>query len=301
MANLEKNTKIRKKKRRTGHSVRVTLIVFLLLVLLWISGTLIYCHATKTDSAIYAAVRGLWSAMFPKEEPEPAVVPDNPYTAEDFYWENGFLHCSASEISVVGIDVSVHQGTIDWERVRAAGVQFAIIRVGYRGYGNGAVYEDENYYANVEGALAAGLQVGVYFYSQAVNTDEAREEAKFVLDRLGGYDITYPVVFDWELPAEPNRVAEVDGETLTDCAIAFCDVIETYGYRPCVYFNQSFGYQKFDLTRLMDYEFWLAEYSDVPTFAHEVQMWQYSSTGTVDGIDTIVDLNLSYRDYGEPA
>lgn len=298
MAYHGKNTRTRKNKRRTGHPIRTVLVISLLLVLLWISGTLIYCAATHTQSGIYLAAQRIWFSLFHTVESEERTVPVNPYTADDFYQEDGFIKCSASEVSKVGIDVSVFQGEIDWARVKAAGVEFAIIRVGYRGYGDGEIYEDSNYYANIEGALDAGLQVGVYFYSQAVNTDEAREEAQFVLNHLGGYDITYPVVFDWEDAGQQSRGTELDQQTLTDCTIAFCDVIETYGYKPCVYFNQTFGYQKLNLGKLTDYEFWLAEYNDVQTFGYDVQMWQYSSTGVVDGINTIVDLNLSYQDYG---
>ncbi len=127
-----------------------------------------------------------------------------------------------------------------------AGIEFAIIRVGYRGYGTGTIEEDTSYYTNIEGALAAGLQVGVYFYSQAITTAEAREEAQFVLDHLGGYEITYPVIFDWEQSSEAERTASLDNTALTDCAIAFCDTIEARGYRAGCYFNQYFGYDRFD-------------------------------------------------------
>ena len=294
-----------KHKRKKRHGFRNFLLVLLLLAAMlagaiYFYGKTVTPNATwkETAQAFFHTVAQQLDNLLPWQEKDPVTL--NPYKEEDFYQQDGFTHCSASPASVVGIDVSSHQGQIDWQAVADAGVDFAIIRVGYRGYTTGAIEEDERYYANMEGALAAGLDVGVYFYSQAVSTHEAREEAQFVLDRLGGYEITYPVVFDWEQGDHEERTDHVDNETLTNCAIAFCDVLETFGYRACCYFNQSFGYDRFDLRELDDYDFWLAEYNSYPSFLYDVELWQYTNNGTVPGISTPVDLNLCLIDYHAP-
>lgn len=223
--------------------------------------------------------------------------PENPYEASDFYEENGFIRCSAVD-GRIGVDVSAHQGEIDWQAVRQAGVEFAMIRVGYRGYDQGGTYVDEYFEANITGALEAGLEVGVYFYSQAISVEEALEEAELVLDEIQDYPLTYPVVFDWECIGEAARTWDVDSRTVTDCTMAFCDAVEQAGYIPGFYFNQSMSRTTFRLRELQDYDFWLAQYNDAMTFRYDVALWQYTNEGTVPGITGSVDLNLSFRDYG---
>ena len=230
-------------------------------------------------------------------------VPGNPYAAEDFVVADGFLTYAGDAPSYVGVDVSSYQGEIDWERVAAAGVDFAMIRLGFRGYTEGGLYEDDRFRENLEGAAAAGLDVGVYFFSQAVTEEEAREEARFVLERLEGYDITYPVVFDWERQsASDSRTLETDGAAQTACAAAFCQAIEEAGYLPMVYFSPSKAYTELDLAALVQWPFWLAHYTEdwqATTFRYHFAMWQYTSEGTVDGISAPVDLNLCLTDFLE--
>ena len=194
-----------------------------------------------------------------------------------------------------GIDVSAHQYDIDWKKVAAAGIDFAVIRVGYRGSTAGGLYIDEYFEANMRGAQAAGIPVGVYFYSQAINADEAREEAAFVLEQIKGYQITYPVVFDWEIVGgDSARTYSVSRQTLVECTRAFCEQIREAGYDPMIYFTRYLGYRKYILRNLTDYGFWYAEYEDRPRFAIDFDMWQYSDTGRVDGIDGDVDLNILF-------
>ncbi len=197
-----------------------------------------------------------------------------------------------------GVDVSAYQNTIDWGTAHASGVDFAIIRAGYRGYGSGVLVEDERYHENMEGALNAGVDVGVYFFSQAISVEEAIEEAEMVIDLLEGYDITYPVVYDWEIiTTDSARTDSVSVETLTDCTIAFCDTIAAAGYTPMVYQNKRTSLLKLDLQELTDYDFWLAEYNDEATYYYHYDMWQYSSEGSVPGITGAVDLNICFKDY----
>lgn len=294
-----------KRKRKKRHGFRNFLLVLLLLAALLTGAIYLYGKAVmpyapwkETAQAFFHTASQQLGNLLPGLGKDPVDL--SPYQEEDFYQQDGFTHCNTSPVSLVGIDVSSHQGPIDWQAVADAGVDFAIIRVGYRGYTTGGLNEDERYYTNMESALAAGLDVGVYFYSQAISTAEAREEAQFVLDRLGGYEITYPVIFDWEQGDQEERTDHVDNETLTNCAIAFCDTIETYGYRAGCYFNQSFGYDRFDLRELEEYDFWLAEYNTHQSFLYDVELWQYTNMGSVPGIDTTVDLNLCYVDYHAP-
>ncbi len=200
--------------------------------------------------------------------------------------------------AALGIDVSVYQGEIDWQAVAGSGIDFAMIRVGYRGYSQGTLQMDERFQANMEGALEAGLDVGVYFFSQATTVAEAEEEADFVLEAIRSYPIRYPVVFDWEyITTGQARTEGMDGQGITQCAAAFCELVSVAGYTPMVYFNQDMGYLVYDLKSLDSSLFWLAEYDSKPDFYYDFDMWQYTHTGTVPGIEGSVDLNLAFRDF----
>ncbi len=209
-----------------------------------------------------------------------------------FYTENGAV------TSYSGVDISEHQGEIDWGQVKGAGIDFAIIRAGYRTYGGGEVTIDESFTDNLRQANAAGIATGVYFFSQATTADEAIEEADALLDAVEGCDITYPVVYDWEMIFDDHaRTDSVSVETLADCCIAFCERVKSAGYTPMIYQNKTTAMHKLDLPRLKDYDFWLAEYGDKPTYYYKYDIWQYTSDGTVPGINGRVDLNISFRDY----
>ena len=195
-------------------------------------------------------------------------------------------------LSRAGIDVSEHQGYIDWSRVRDDGIDFAFVRVGYRGSGNASIVRDSYAEYNLQAAQDAGLDIGVYFYSQATTADEAVEEAEFVLDQIGDAQLTYPVVFDFE-PANDSsdRISSLTGTQRTEVALAFCRRIEQAGHAAMVYGNgpQLDGY---DLEQLAPYGFWYAEYGSAPSTDLFFGIWQYSNTGTVAGVDTDVDLDL---------
>ena len=211
--------------------------------------------------------------------------------------ENGWI---TYPDALQGIDVSVYQGEIDWQAVADAGVDFAIIRVGYRGYSQGAIQPDTNFQKNMEGALKAGLDVGVYFFSQATTVREAEEEADYVLEAIRNYPVTYPVVFDWEfIDGQTARTDEMEGEHMTECAKTFCELVQAAGYTPMVYFNQEQGYLYYQLDQLDQFPFWLAEYDEKPDFFYDFDIWQYTHTGTVPGIEGNVDLNLAFRDLSK--
>ncbi|WP_295077063.1 glycoside hydrolase family 25 protein [Ruminococcus sp.] len=208
-----------------------------------------------------------------------------------YYMENG------EAVSTTGVDVSEFQGEIDWTQVKQAGIDFAFIRIGYRTYGDGIITYDSAFQQNIEGAQAAGIKVGAYFYSQATNADEAVEEADAVIDALAPYDITYPVVYDWEIVHDAARTDEVSVEALADCCVAFCERVKDSGYTPMIYQNKATSMHKLDLPRVKDYDFWLAEYDEKPSYYYDFKIWQYSSTGRIPGIVGDVDLNICFRPY----
>lgn len=198
-------------------------------------------------------------------------------------------------ISHKGIDVSKHQGAIDWNLVAQDGVEFAFIRVGFRGYGTGKLVEDEYFEANIKGALSAGIKVGVYFYSQAISEEEVLEEADFVLGKIEPYEIHCPVVFDVErVTGSDGRMNALSVEERTNLTRIFCQRIENSGYRPMIYHNTEMAVMMLGLESLEDYDKWFAAYSDTFYYPYEYKVWQYSDTGTIPGIKGNVDLNISF-------
>ena len=225
---------------------------------------------------------------------EPTVPPDkNPVGRHDFqYNSNNYLLLQRGE-SYPGIDVSAFQGDIDWQQVADSGIEFAMIRLGYRGYGKaGTLVEDEYARDNLIEAREAGLDIGAYFFSQATSIEEVDEEIEFLLGILGDTHLNMPIVFDWEYISDTARTAHVDARTLTDCTLHFCEVMDEKGYEPMVYFNWHQSSHMLYLHELEDYPFWLALYTDRMIYPYKVEMWQYTSKGRVPGIQGDVDINV---------
>ncbi|MBP3736610.1 MAG: Ig-like domain-containing protein [Lachnospiraceae bacterium] len=198
--------------------------------------------------------------------------------------------------TLTGIDVSTWNGNIDWAAVRNSGISYAIIRCGYRGSSVGAIIEDSKFRANMAGAANAGLKVGVYFFSQAVNEVEAVEEATYVLDTIAGYSLSFPVFLDVE--SSGGRGDAISVEQRTKNIVAFCKTISAYGYSAGIYANVNWLNEKINAGSLTNYHIWLAQYAAVPTYTRtRYDLWQYSSTGRVSGISGNVDMNISYRNY----
>lgn len=199
-----------------------------------------------------------------------------------------------------GIDVSKHQGSIDWNAVAADGVEFAFIRVALRGYGTGKLVEDEYFEENIQGAVSAGIKVGVYIYSQAVNEEELLEEANLVLEKIAPYKIECPVVFDVEkVSGGEGRMNNLTLEERTNLTLLFCQTIENAGYRPMIYHNMEMGVLMLDLEKLENYDKWFAYYNQDMYYPYDYKIWQYSDKGTVNGISTGVDLNISFEPLWE--
>lgn len=237
-----------------------------------------------------------WIWMTPAEG-----VAVNDVTEYDISWQDGLPSYIGDRYTALrGVDVSFHQNEIDWPAVKAAGYDVAIVQVGRRGYTKGGLSEDPSYAANIQGALDAGLRVGVYFFSQAVNVQEAIEEAEMTLRLIEPYRgrISMPVYYDWEKIYEYDtvpRTAGLQSATLSDCAVAFCETVRADGYEPGLYFSRHTGYYGFDLSRLQDVHMWFAlPEAKFPSFYYKVDAWQYSFTETIPGIDTPTDANLFF-------
>ena len=224
-------------------------------------------------------------------------LPPSPYTAEDYVYDGEYLTCTAGE-TVLGIDVSSHQGVIDWAKVADAGIRFAFIRLGNRGYTTGSLNADAYAKENLKGAKAAGLKIGAYFFSQAISVEEAREEAAFALDILGDTQLDLPLVFDWEYVNGEARTAHVDARTLTDITKAFCRLVEQRRVESMIYFNSSQARDLLHLGELEQYPWWLAMYDITGEFPCKVDLWQYTNTGKVPGIEGNVDVNLMFTEFG---
>ena len=231
----------------------------------------------------------------PEETVEPTIPPElNPYGRLDFQYDrHNYLYCLRQD-SWPGVDVSAFQGTIDWEKVAASGIKFAMVRLGYRGYGKaGRMVADEYAQANLQGAKNAGLQVGAYFFSQALSIEEADEEIEFMLEILGDFPLDMPIILDWEqITVEGSRSLQMDARTLTDIQLHFCKTMTEMGYQPMIYFNWYQSTRLMYLHELEEYPFWLALYQDRMTYPYRVEMWQYTDKGRVPGIDGDVDINV---------
>ena len=289
---------MRQTSKRARRSRVLMILIFMLLtaLVLWgLAALLSRLFHYGANATVSAKDYEQLTPVEPSVVDETEEIPQNTYDPSCFYMDGGFLHYeSDTATSQIGIDVSAHQQEIDWQRVAESGIQFVILRVGYRGYTEGTIQEDAYFEQNLEGAISAGLDVGVYFFSQAIDEQEAREEARFVLDRISGYQLAFPVFFDWEKIGSEARSDTMDLASLTTVTDTFCTEIRNAGYQAGLYFNQQLGYEELHLPSLQTYTFWLAEYNDTPSFAYNFDLWQYSATGTVDGIDGDVDLNLAF-------
>ena len=301
---LPENLKTIVERVKTDRTVQLIILCAVLGVLLLILAVTALCLAKPWEPEQTEPVQTKPSLSTQPTEStqstEPTLPPPeaNPYTPEDFYLEYGILKCSKAE-TVMGIDVSAHQGQIDWEQLAAAGVDFAMIRIGLRGYAYGNVRADDYYLQNITGAQAAGIKVGAYFFSQALSVGEAKEEAEFALQLLEGIELDLPLVFDWESMGEESRTADILPRTLTNITKTFCETVRAGGYEPMIYFNSNQAHNLMHLEELTDYPFWLAMYDITMEFPYKFAIWQYTNQGRLPGIDTNVDVNLMFVEETE--
>ena len=291
----------------TNPNVKRSKSVRRLLILLWVSVLLLilmlmlslpYMKAQPLDEDPDHIPRPTEPIAEPTEPEIDVYIPEpekNPYGRNDFQFDGRYLKNLRCD-SIPGVDVSAYQGDINWNQVKQSGIEFAMIRVGYRGYGTGKIVEDDYARENLRDALHAGLRVGVYFFSQALNEEEVQEEIDFILDIIKDYEITMPVVFDWEYISKEARTADMDPRTLTDLNLYFCQTMEEAGYTPMIYFNSYQAKTLLFLYELEEYPFWLAYYSYRMNYPYRVEMWQYTASGRVPGIAGNVDINVMLLD-----
>ena len=222
-------------------------------------------------------------------------VDDNAFDMSKLTYEDGRAFYEDDRYtSATGIDVSEFQGEIDWKAVKADGIDFAMIRLGFRGSESGKLVLDSRFKENLKGARKAGVDVGVYFFSQAVTPEEAIEEARYVMKHIRGKGVHYPVAFDMEPIDGTERAAKLKREEKTAIADAFCQVIDRNRHTPLVYGNPQWLWKHIDRPYLTDYDIWLAHYTTATSYSSSFVMWQYTDSGTVDGIYGPVDMNLYF-------
>lgn len=208
--------------------------------------------------------------------------------------------------STFGIDVSKYQGAVDWETVKKQGVEFAMIRMGVRGYSSGSVVLDEDFSDNIVGAVANGIQVGIYFYSQAINTNEAIEEANYAVAAMQPYNQKFPIVFySEEIVNDSSRTDSLGSKELTDCAVAFCDTVKSYGFKPMIAGSKKQLVSRMDIDRISAYDLWLLE--PIPMeeeadlqlsdFPYQYAMWQYECNSEMKGVRENVNLDICFVDF----
>ena len=275
----------------------IHIILLVLCAVLCLTGCTDEPVETETDShygmtEVFNGAKSVW--IVPEEG-----VPVNTIKADDFILDpyGNKVYCGGEFAAALrGVDVSSHQRDIDWNAVADSGIDFAIIRLGGRYYGgDGELYEDELFEQNLMGAMDAGLDVGVYFFSQAMNPQEAKEEAEYVLKLLDGAELELPVFFDWErIGYSQGRADNIDGDTMTENVITFCETVKAAGYEAGLYFNLDTAYYGYEMARLTDYPLWCAAPGDYPYCYYAHSLWQYSFEGEVPGIGTKCDLDMMF-------
>lgn len=255
-------------------------------------------RAAKESASVLDEVQMLQFVDVRGESHEVTIDPEvrpMTYDKEAFErYENRMIYNDSTYSYRLGIDVSHYQGEIEWEKVKNSGIEFVMIRLGFRGYGQEGVLKlDTKFQENIQGARAAGLDVGVYFFSQAITEQEAREEAEFVIEHLQPYDLQLPVAYDPEtILHDEARTDDVTGEQFTKNTVAFCETIENAGYDSMVYCNMLWQAYELDLKAIANYPIWYADYESKPQTPYHFEYWQYSNEGRVDGIQGNVDLNI---------
>lgn len=230
-------------------------------------------------------------------------IPTSTLKPDDFTENNGVVTYTEGD-STVGIQVNSQKGEIDWTQVAQSGVDFAMVRVGWRQYDSGRIMLDETFEANIQGATAAGLPVGVYFFSKAITDAEAEEEATFVLEQIRDYQISYPVAVIWEYDRkddgtidESRRTVRCNGDQVTGFIDTFCGKMSAAGYDTAYLCDKTMGYESLDLSRLSGYDMWYSEFQPAPSFRYAYTMWQYTDAGEVPGISQNVDITIALKKY----
>lgn len=230
-------------------------------------------------------------------------IPINSFNTENFYIDDGFMAYHDDEgnkISHLGIDLSYHQENVNWDELKESGIEFVMLRCGYRGYSEGGLVRDEKFDEYAKACNERDIPLGVYFFTQAVSVEEAEREADFTLELIKDYKISYPVAIDTEYVSDTQartNVEEIDEDLRSRMCIAFCERIKEAGYYPMIYASENWIRRELDYEALQEYDFWAPQYLDENDFMYDFTIWQYTERGFIKGVDEQVDLDISMVDY----
>lgn len=230
-------------------------------------------------------------------------IPVNSYKLENFYIEDGYMAYHDDEgnkLSHLGVDLSYHQENVDFAALKESGVEFVMLRCGYRGYSEGGLVKDEKFDEYAAACNEYGIPLGVYFFTQAVSVEEAVREAEFTIDLIREYDISYPVALDTEYVSEKGartNSEEIDEDLRSEMCIAFCRKISEAGYYPMIYASENWIRRDLNYEALQEYDFWAPQYLEENDFMYDFTIWQYTERGFIKGVDEEVDLDISMVDY----
>ncbi len=243
------------------------------------------------------------NVYIPERERVFGQIPVNSYKLENFYVDDGFMAYHDDEgnkISHLGIDLSYHQENVDFAQLKEAGVEFVMLRCGYRGYSEGGLVKDEKFEEYARACNEYGIPLGVYFFTQAVSVEEAVREAEFTIELIKDYDISYPVALDTEYVSDKNartNLEEIEEDLRSEMCIAFCEKIKEAGYYPMIYASENWIRRDLEYEKLQDYDFWAPQYLEENDFMYDFTIWQYTERGFIKGVDEEVDLDISMVDY----
>lgn len=276
--NKTSNRKTRKLKKKKRRKFAARLILLFIII----------C------TAVFLAIRSC-DYIGSRQSSKQMLQKPTDYIQEGYRESNGiFSYNDDNYKSNLGIDVSEHQGTIDWNQVKGDDIKFAFIRLGYSGWHSGKIVKDKQFDKNINGAKKAGIDIGIYFFSQASTKEEGIKEAEYVISEIKGKGVTYPVVFDMEPIDGTERTSSLSKEEKTEIADAFCKVIKKYGFTPAIYGNPTWLSKSVNMDKLSNYDTWLAYYTTLNDYKFTHRFWQFTQHGRVSGIGNNVDLNLEY-------
>jgi len=302
--------------RKNNAGITVVMMFFMLLTGFVLGMIVIHMVDTKRENEKVAELKrqieekeqiidNTTKVYIPERKFNSGTILKNPYVQENFVTEDGFMayyNEAGEKISHVGVDLSYHNDKVDWDELAASPVEFVMLRCGYRGYTEGGIIEDEKFREYAQAANEHGLKLGVYFFSQAINEQEAITEAEYVIKLIEDYEISYPVAFDTEYVSDPEartNLADLSRDDLTNIAIAFCEKVKEAGYYPMIYASENWFRRNLDMTRLTDYDYWAPQYLDQNDFLFDFTIWQYTESGNAPGIEGECDLDISLVDYAQ--
>ena len=300
----------RRRRRNTGTTL---LIVFSSFIIGFIVGALVIHSSSSKEIAevkneLATVIEeqshvNVTNVYVPERKITEGNIALNSYKAENFRIDNGFMAYfddDGEKISHLGCDLSYHNSDVDFDELAASGCEFVMLRCGYRGYSEGGIMKDEKFDEYASEAQRAGLKIGVYFFTQALTPEEAEEEARYTLELIEDYDISYPVAFDTEYiddeEARTNK-SEISDELRSEICRAFCEKIREKGYYPMIYASENWFRRYLNVESLHEYDFWAPQYLDENDFLYDFTIWQYTDSGSIPGVRGEVDLDISMVDY----